>query len=175
MAQFRPLRCTWELPTSMTTSLACFQQRATRSRAVTANQRILMYLAVLSLTIVMLSAAPPKGVSIHTRDSLSLRQRTYSSVFFVAEPARTPDSDIPVQYQFTESGLTPPGMKFETYPCNKPDTTVCPQVASSNGIFLDGTPAETGSYTFVITAADGAGRRASRQFTVVINPSDRRK
>jgi hypothetical protein len=134
-----------------------------------------MRLAFLPLTMIMLSAAPPKGVSIHTRDSLSLRQGTYSSLFFVAEPARTPKGNIPVQYQFTESGVTPPGMRFEIYPCNKPDTTVCPQVASSNGIFLDGTPAETGSFTFVIAAADTAGKRASRQFTVVVNPSDQGK
>lgn len=134
-----------------------------------------LHLAVLPLTIVMLSAAPPKGISIHTRDSLSLRQGTYSSLFFVAEPARAPDSNMPVQYQLTESGVTPRGMRFETYPCNKPNTTVCPEVASSNGIFLDGTPAETGSYTFVITAADAAGRKASQQFTVVVNPSDQRK
>ena len=134
-----------------------------------------MRLVVLPLTIVMLSAGPPKGISIHARDSLSLRQATYSSLFFVAEPVRTPENNLPVQYNFTESGVTPHGMKFESYPCNKPDTKVCPQVTTSNGIFLDGTPTETGSYTFVITASDTAGRRASQQFTVVVNPSDQSK
>jgi hypothetical protein len=132
-------------------------------------------LAVLPFAIVMLSGAAPKGISIHTRDSLSLRQGTYSSIFFVADPARTPESNLPVQYQFTESGVTPPGMKFEAYPCNKPDTKVCPQVASSNGTYLDGTPAEKGSYTFLITATDTAGRKASREFTVLVRSSDQPK
>jgi Putative Ig domain len=133
-----------------------------------------MRLAMLPLALVMLSVALPKTISIHARDSLSLRQGTYASVLFVAEPARTPDSNLPLQYRFTESGVTPPGMKFETYPCNKPGRIVCSQLAISNGIFLDGTPTETGSYTFVITAADAA-ERASQQFTVIVNPSDQRK
>src|SRR5438270_13850706 len=114
--------------------------------------QIRVLLAILPLTIIMLRAAPPRGVYIHTRDSLSLQKGIYSSLFFVAEPVRTPDSALPLQYQFTESGATPPGMRFEVYPCNKPDVTVCPQLASSNGIYLDGTPGQAGSYTFVITA-----------------------
>jgi hypothetical protein len=110
---------------------------------------------------------------LHSYPGLALlRQGRYSSLFFSAEPARTPESNLPVSFRFTESGVAPPGMMFETYPCNKPDTKVCPQVASSNGIFLDGTPTETGSYTFVITAIDTVGRRVSRQFTIVVNSSD---
>jgi hypothetical protein len=160
---------------SLTTSVACFRELTARPRPATAKRRLRVQLAVLPLTIIMLSAASPRGIYIHTRDSLSLRQGIYSSLFFVAEPARTPDSNLPVQYRFTESGVTPPGMRFEIYPCNKPDVTVCPQVASSNGIFLDGTPTEAGSYTFVITATDTDQRRASQQFTVVVNPSGRAK
>ena len=61
-------------------------------------------------------------------------------------------------------------MRFETYPCNKPALKTCPQVGTANGIFLDGTPGEAGSYTFVITAADGDRRKAQQQFTVVVRP-----
>jgi len=155
--------------------LACSRQLTVRPR-VTVNRWIRVHFAVLPLTIIMLSAASPRGIYIHTRDSLSLRQGLYSSVFFVAEPTRTPDSNLPVQYQFTESGATPPGMRFETYPCNKPDTTVCPQVAASNGIFIDGTPSEPGSYIFFITVTDvNSRRRASQQFTIVVNPPERAK
>lgn len=136
----------------------------------TAKWRTRVKPAVLSLAAIMLSTASPRVIHIDTRDSLSLRQGTYSSLFFVAEPARAADTNLPVQYQFTESGVTPPGMKFEIYPCNKPDTAVCPQVASSNGIFLDGTPTEAGSYRFVIKATDVESRGASQQFTVVVKP-----
>ncbi len=130
-------------------------------------------LTLLLLVLITLSAAATKGVYIHTRDSLSLRQGVYSSLFFFAEPARTPDNNLPVQYQFTESGVTPPGMTFEIYPCNKLDMTVCPQVATSNGIFLDGTPKQAGSYTFLITATTVGRKRASQQFTVVVDPPRR--
>ena len=129
----------------------------------------------LLLVIATSSIASPKGIHISTRDSLSLRQASYSSLFFVAEPARTQNNNLPVQYQLTESGATPPGLTFEMYPCNKPGRRVCPQIATANGIFLDGTPSEAGSYTFLITAADGDGRRVSQQFTVVVNPPDRAK
>ncbi len=133
-----------------------------------------MRLSLLPLTIVVLSAAPPKAVSIQTRDSLSLRQGTYSSLYFVAEPVRDTETNLPVSYRFTESGQTPPGMIFEAYPCNKPGTEVCPQLASANGIYLDGAPAKTGSYTFVISATGPSGS-VSRSFTVIVNPSDQNK
>lgn len=125
---------------------------------------------MLALVFVLLFAAPAKGISVTTHDSTTIRQGTYSSIFFVAEPARAPDSTLPLEYQFTESGETPPGMKFETYPCNKPDIKVCPQIASANGVFLDGVPSAAGSYTIVITAVDLAKKRASRQFTIVVEP-----
>jgi hypothetical protein len=131
-------------------------------------------MAILPFAIIMLGGSS-KDISIHTRDALSLRQGSYSSLLFVAEPARAPGSNLPMQYELTESGATPPGMKFEAYPCNKPGTTVCQQVATSNGIYLDGTPGEAGSYTFVITATDVDRRSASQQFTVVVEPSDRAK
>lgn len=134
-----------------------------------------MRTAILSLIMATLTAAASKDTSIQTRDSLSLRQDTYSSLLFSAEPARTRDSNLPVQYRFTESGATPPGMKFETYPCNKPGMKVCPQLASANGVYLDGTPERVGSYTFVITALDVvAGTNTAQQFTVVVKPSDPR-
>ena len=125
---------------------------------------------MLVLVFVLLFAAPANIISVTTHDSTTIRQGTYSSIFFVAEPARAPGSTLPLQYQFAESGETPPGMKFETYPCNKPDTKVCPQVASANGVFLDGVPTAAGSYTVVITAVDLAKKRASRQFTIVVEP-----
>jgi hypothetical protein len=125
---------------------------------------------MLVLVFVLLLAAPAKNISVTTHDSTTIRQGTYSSIFFVAEPARASNSNLPVEYQFTESGETPPGMKFEAYPCNKPDTKVCPQLASANGVFLDGVATPAGSYTVVITAVDLAKERASRQFTIVVEP-----
>ena len=64
-------------------------------------------------------------------------------------------------------------MKFESYPCNKPNIKVCPELASANGIYLDGTPAESGSYTFVVTAEDPNGVKAAQQFTVTVQAPDR--
>jgi hypothetical protein len=129
--------------------------------------------AILSLAIATLGATCSKSASVQTLDSLSLRQGTYSSLLFTGEPVRTPGSNLPVQYRFTESGATPPGMRFESYPCNKPDRKVCPQLARANGVYLDGTPEQAGSYTFVITALDVVARtKASQQFTVVVKPPD---
>jgi hypothetical protein len=125
---------------------------------------------VLSLVFILVFAASAKDISVTTHDSTTIQQGTYCSIFFVAEPARAPGSTLPVEYQFTESGETPPGMKFETYPCNKPDIKVCPQLATANGIFLDGVPSAAGSYTVVITAVDLAKKGASRQFTIVVGP-----
>lgn len=130
-------------------------------------------LAIISLTLVLIGGASPSGVSIHTRDSLSLHVGTYSSILFAAEPARAPDTNLPLIYRLTASGETPPGMKFEAYPCNKPGIVVCPQAATVNGIFLDGTPSEAGSYTFVISATGNDARTATREFTVVVNARER--
>jgi Putative Ig domain len=155
-------------------SLTSYFNSSRRTKATfraTMKRRFPLHLAVFSLMVILLSAAP-KGVHIQTRDSLSVRQGSYSSLFFFAEPVRAPGNNLPVQYQFTESGATPPGMRFESYACNKPDMKVCPQIASSNGIFLDGTPSETGSYTFTVTATDG-DRKGSQQFTIVVNAPDR--
>lgn len=132
-----------------------------------------MHCVIVSLMLASIGFAASMATSIQTRGSLSLRQGTYSSLLFIAEPARTPGSNLPAQYRFTEAGATPPGMRFETYPCNKPDMKVCPQLATANGVYLDGTPEQTGSYTFVITAFDViAQTTASQQFTVVVKPAD---
>lgn len=136
---------------------------------------VLTRLAVLPLAIALLCSGAPQNIRIHTQDSLSLKQGIYSALYFVAEPARAPNSELPMQYQLTGSGATPPGMKFEPYPCNKPGMKVCPQVATSNGVYLDGVPQEAGSYSFVIIAIDADERRASQEFTVVVNPPDAAK
>ena len=133
------------------------------------NWRMGLPFTMFPLTLMLLCAVAPRGPSIHTRDSLSLREGIYSSLFFTAEPVRSPRTNLPLQYRFTESGETPPGMKFEAYPCHKPHMPVCPQLATSNGTFLDGTPTETGSYTFVLTATDIEGRKTSQRFTVAVH------
>lgn len=126
---------------------------------------------LIALTAVMMSAEPAATISIHARDPLSIRQGDFSSIAFVAEPERTPGNNLPVPYRFTQTGTTPPGMKFESYPCNRPEQKACSQLASANGVFLNGAPTKTGSYSFVITANDGMNE-ASQRFTVVVNPPD---
>lgn len=153
----------------------CATNRIRSSSPVKVKRRIPWQLALLPLTIVSLCAHSPRDVSIHTKDSLSLRQGSYSSVFFFAEPLNREDNNLPVQYQFAGSGTPPPGMIFEVYPCNKPNKPACPQVAASNGIFLDGTPKEAGSYTLLITATDGDGRKSSQEFTVTVDSPDHAK
>lgn len=134
-----------------------------------------MRCAILSFLIAMLGLANSKDISIQTRDSLSLRQGTYSSLLFTAEPSATPGSNLPAQYRFSESGATPPGMRFENYPCNKSGMKACPQIARANGVYLDGTPEVPGSYTFVITALDVITRTtASQQFKVTVEASSPR-
>ena len=128
-------------------------------------------LTLVPLAVLILSAGSRTGVSISTRDSLSVQQGVYTSLYFLAEPVRTTDTNLPVQYRFTESGTPPPGMRFEVYPCNKPSIAVCPQLATANGIYLDGTPTDGGSYPVVITATDTDGRKASQRFTIVVRPS----
>jgi hypothetical protein len=113
--------------------------------------------------------APP--VTIHARNALSLRAGVYSSIFFYAEPVRSLDNNLPVQYQFTASGKMPPGMKLESYPCNKPHTKVCPQLATANGIYLDGTPEKSGAYTLALTASDGVST-VTREFAVTVTASE---
>jgi hypothetical protein len=122
--------------------------------------------------ISLLLAWPPQSISIATRDSLTVRQGIYSSLFFLAEPSHV-DTGLPQQYRFSESGLTPPGMKFESYPCNKPNAKVCPELASSNGLYLDGTPTKPGSYNFVLTVENPDGEKASRHFTIIVKAASR--
>ena len=105
-------------------------------------------------------------VIISTRDPLVLTRGVYSSILFSAKSAVK--RDIPLQYTFTESGRTPAGMVFESYPCNKPGQSVCPQVASSDGIYLDGVPSEIGSYNVTITATDPEGSKGSQSFQIVV-------
>ena len=128
---------------------------------------------MISSLLFLLLAGPPPRITVGTRDLLTVRQGTYSSLFFLAEPSHLPSNDLPQQYRFSESGAVPPGMRFESYPCNKPSTKVCPQLASANGLYLDGTPAKAGSYQFVITVENSSGEKVSRHFTVTVEPARR--
>lgn len=111
------------------------------------------------------------GISIDTKDSLSLTESVYSSILFTASPTNTSQSNVPIQYQFAGSGKPPEGMIFESYPCNKPGRSTCPQIASSNGIFLDGVPTSPGSYRVSVTATGPDGRTCARLFTVTVKPA----
>jgi hypothetical protein len=118
----------------------------------------------LPLLPVVLMATSGSGITISTKDSLELAPNIYTSILFTAKTSTK--SEVPLQYHFTESGQTPPGMIFESYPCNKPGQTVCPSIASSDGIYLDGVPGSSGSYTVTITAIDVNGDQASKTFTI---------
>lgn len=107
-------------------------------------------------------------ISLSTKDSLSLARNTYASILITATGNA---SRVPALYTFSESGSTPPGMIFESYPCNKPGHELCPSVAKPDGIFLDGVPTATGSYSFMVSAKDSKGNRGSKQFTVVVRDS----
>ena len=139
------------------------------------SAKSVMLWTILPLTIAMLTATSPDDLSLSTQHSLSLQQGAYASVLFLAAPARSANTNLPLQYRFTESGNIPPGMVFESAPCHKPHTKVCSQLASTNGIFLDGTAAQTGSYTFVITATTIDRRTVSKQFTVTVHSPDPRQ
>jgi hypothetical protein len=129
------------------------------------------FMRAIGFLLPALLFASSTGVSIQTRDSLSVTAHIYSSILFTATPERSPNGVLPLEYQFAESGGTPPGMIFESYPCNKSGTTACPQIASSNGVFLDGIPTAPGSYKFILTATarDGTHKQGTRTFTVVVN------
>jgi len=116
------------------------------------------------------ATGPRTDISIKTRDSLSLTKGIYSSIFFGAVPANAPEDKMPTQYHLTGSGA-PPGMIFEPYPCNKPNTEVCPSLASSDGIFLDGVLTTPGSYEAKITATDASGRKGFARFTITVADS----
>ena len=103
-------------------------------------------------------------ITIYTRDSLRLVTGVYASILFTAK-SRT-QSSVPVQYSFSQSGGAPPGMIFEGYPCNKPGKFVCPQLASADGVYLDGVPTASGSYRVTIVATRPDGSKGFRAFTV---------
>lgn len=105
-------------------------------------------------------------ITVSTKDSLRLAEGTYSSILFTATPSTR--MRMPVQYSFVESGFAPSGMIFESYPCNKPGQSICPQLARSDGIYLDGVPSSPGSFEVTITAADPDGNKASRRFSIVV-------
>ena len=115
-------------------------------------------------------AAGPNNVThqltISTRDSLHLVKGVYASILFTAKSGA--QSKVPVQYSFSQSGDAPPGMVFESYPCNKPGQSVCPQLASADGVYLDGVPAAAGSYRVTIVATGPDGNKASRAFAVIV-------
>ncbi len=129
----------------------------------------MIFISLLIASLAMSSST--SEISISTRNSLSLAENEYSVILFTAIPVKAPDTHIPIQYQFTTTGELPPGMIFEGYPCHRPNTTVCPALASSNGVYLDGVPTSAGSYEVTITATDGQGGKSSKRFTVVIAAS----
>jgi len=118
--------------------------------------------------LLLLWMGASQALSIRTRDSLTLHQGTYSSLLFLAEPARNPRTQLPEQYRFAESGQIPEGMKFESYPCNRPDQKTCSQLASANGIYLDGTPRTIGAYKFTIVVENVGGEKTASTFEVTV-------
>jgi Putative Ig domain len=122
------------------------------------------------LPILLLSQAglySASDISIFTRDSLVLTQGRYATIVFKAE-APASKNGVPIQFTFATSGQTPPGMIFESYPCNKPGMQHCPALASSDSIYLDGVPTTPGSYRVTITAKDARGESRSRDFTITV-------
>lgn len=137
--------------------------------------RLCLWTAILLGTIGVSLATPPqpqhstqmtRNLTVSTRDSLILTQGAYSSILFTAKSSTR--ARVPVQYSFVESGAAPPGMIFENYPCNKPGHAACPQLASSDGIFLDGIPSSPGSYDVTIAATGPDGSKGSQSFTIII-------
>ena len=118
------------------------------------------------LAVGLLCALLASGINVSTKHSLSLTTDVYASILFTAS-GHGPNG-IPSLYRFSESGNIPPGMIFETYPCNKPDHPPCLSVAKPDGIFLDGVPSTAGSYNIQITATDSKGNKASRRFVVTV-------
>ncbi|HEY7303271.1 MAG TPA: putative Ig domain-containing protein [Bryobacteraceae bacterium] len=97
---------------------------------------------------------------------MSLSKSEYASILFTASG----DSDgVPVLYRFEESGDIPPGMIFESSPCNKPGHPVCPSMARADGIFLDGAPEAAGSYVVTITARNSKGGGITEKFTITVS------
>ena len=114
----------------------------------------------------LLAAASHPAIS--TTDSLLVKKDVYSSILFTAS-AQSEEGTPPVAFSFRESGDTPPGMRFESYPCNKPGFSPCPALARANVIYLDGVPRSAGSYSFVITATDSTGNGIQERFTVKVS------
>ena len=105
-------------------------------------------------------------MAITTKDSLSVKKGMYASILFTASKAET--QGVPQSFTFKESGNAPPGMRFESYPCNKPGFSPCPALARADGVFLDGVPQAAGSYSFEITATDPEGNNTKQGFTVKV-------
>lgn len=118
--------------------------------------------------ILFLLTAAVTDLDITTNDSLLLSEGTYGSILFTASSTPPPDSQEPATIRFETSGDIPAGMLFERYPCNKPDTIACPALASSDGIYLDGVPRQSGSFQITITATNEQQGEVTKQFTVVV-------
>ncbi len=112
-------------------------------------------------------AGSESRITISTDSSLALMRNVYATIRFTAKG--NPEANLPVLYHFTQTGNPPPGMIFESYPCNKPNREVCPSVASADTIFLDGTPTSAGSYTVTINVRDAKGNESSQNFTITVS------
>jgi hypothetical protein len=113
------------------------------------------------------AAVAASQFSIYTTDSLRLMKGVYASILFTAGTGKPVTA--PVSFSFNESGNIPPGMRFESYPCNKPGKSPCPALARADGIFLDGVPTVPGIYNFTITASDPQGNNVHQSFTVRVS------
>ena len=130
---------------------------------------ILLTIAGVNSAAPASSGAPDnvaRKITISTRDSLRLAKGAYVSILFTAKSGAR--SKLPIQYSFSQSGDPPPGMVFESYPCHKVGQSVCPELASSDGVYLDGVPSAAGSYRLTIAATGPGGSQGSRAFIVIV-------